>query len=84
MIGGNQAAAGDQFGDEEILLGVMEIGSLFGRSLQMVTVGRKDGSSGNSAVLSKVPEDKMTAVTPIRLASHGQKTLCGLDISFHV
>lgn len=52
MTGGNQAAAGDQFEDEEILLGVMEIGSLFARSLQMVIVGRKDGSSGNSAVLS--------------------------------
>lgn len=41
----------------------------------MVIVRRKDGNSGNSAVLSKVPEDELTAVTSIRLTSHGQRTL---------
>lgn len=40
----------------------------------MVIVGRKDGNSGNSDVLSKVPECKLTAVTSVRLISHGQKT----------
>lgn len=58
-----------------IILGVVEKGWLFGRSLQMVIVRRKDGNSGNSAVLSKVPEDELTAVTSIRLTSHGQRTL---------
>lgn len=40
----------------------------------MVIVGRKDGNLGNSAVLPKVPENKLTAVTSTRLTSHGQKT----------